>query len=57
MEFGLLYHNNNLQSLISLIKKGGPTAQKQVKAMLNSDILAKSMEERDMQLANLITES
>ena len=56
MEFGLLYHNNNLQSLISLIKKGGPTAQKQVKAMLNSDILAKSIEERDMDLANLISE-
>ena len=55
MDLGLLHHNSNIQSLISLIKKGGPLAQKQVKAMLSSEVLSKPMEERDMQLANLIT--
>ncbi len=54
-ELGFLYHNNDIQSLISLIKRGGPFAQKQVKAMLNSNVLSKSVEERDLELANLIS--
>ena len=54
-ELGLLYHNNDIQSLISLIKRGGPSAQKKVKAMLNSSVLSKSVEERDFELANLIS--
>ena len=54
-ELGLLYHNEDIQSLISLIKKGAPSAQKHVKALLNSNVLSKSIEERDLELANLIS--
>ena len=53
---GLLYHNNDLNSLISLIEKGGPIAQKRIKTLLNGNVYSKPSVDRDIELANLISE-
>ena len=53
---GLLYHNNDLNSLISLIEKGGPIAQKRIKTLVNANAHSKSSVDRDIELANLISE-
>ena len=53
---GLLYHNNDLNSLISLIEKGGPIAQKRIKTLVKSNVYSKSSVDRDIELANLISE-
>ena len=53
---GLLYHNNDLNSLISLIEKGGPIAQKRIKTLVNDNVHSKSSVDRDIELANLISE-
>ena len=52
---GILYHNNDLDSLISLIEKGGPVAQKNIKALVNSKVLSKPEVDRDIELAELIS--
>jgi len=52
---GILYHNNDLDSLISLIEEGGPVAQKNIKALVNSNVLSKSEVDRDIELADLIS--
>ena len=53
---GLLYHNNDLNSLISLIEKGGPIAQKRIKTLVNGNVHSKSSVDRDIELVNLISE-
>ena len=52
---GILHHNNDLNDLISSIKQGAPKAQKNVKLLLNSNILSKPIHERDVELADLIS--
>jgi len=52
---GILYHKNDLDSLISLIEEGGPVAQKNIKALVNSNVLSKSEVDRDIELADLIS--
>ena len=52
---GILHHNNDLNDLIYSIKQGAPKAQKNVKLLLNSNILSKPVHERDVELADLIS--
>ena len=52
---GILYHESDLDELVSKIVKGGPNAQKAIKSMLNKDIISKSSSVRDAELANLIS--
>ena len=52
---GILYHESNLDALVSKIEKGGPNAQKEIKSLLNKDIFSKSSSARDTELANLIS--
>ncbi len=52
---GLLHHNNDLDTLLHSIKKGGPQAQKSIKFLLNEDIMSKPLNERDSELATLIS--
>ena len=52
---GILYHESNLDELVSKIEKGGPNAQKEIKSLLNKDIFSKSSSARDTELANLIS--
>ena len=52
---GILYHESDLDELVSKIEKGGPNAQKEIKSMLNKDIISKSSSVRDTELAHLIS--
>ena len=52
---GILYHNNDLNSLISLIERGGPLAQKNIKTLVNGNVLSKSSVARDIELSELIS--
>ena len=52
---GILHHNNDLNDLLYSIKQGAPKAQKNVKLLLNSNILSKPIHERDVELAALIS--
>ena len=52
---GLLHHNNDINDLIHSIEKGAPEAQKNIKSLLNSNILSKSINDRDTELADLIS--
>ena len=51
---GLLTHND-INNLIRSIEQGAPEAQKNIKSLLNSNILSKSINDRDAELAELIT--
>ena len=58
-KLGLLYGKYNeeeaaLNKLIFSLKRGGLEAQKQIKKLLDSNILSKSREDLDLELANLI---
>ena len=52
---GILYHESDLDKLVSKIEKGGPNAQKEIKSMLNKVIISKSSSVRDTELAHLIS--
>ena len=52
---GILHHERDLDELVSKIEKGGPNAQKEIKSMLNKDIISKSSSVRDTELAHLIS--
>ena len=52
---GILYHKNDLDLLISLIDRGGPVAQKNIKMLVNGNVLSKSQVDRDIDLAKLIS--
>ena len=52
---GLLHHNNDLNNLLHSIEQGAPEAQKNIKSLLNSTILSKSVNDRDTELAALIS--
>ena len=52
---GILNHERDLDELVSKIEKGGPHAQKEIKSMLNKDIISKSSSVRDTELAHLIS--
>ena len=62
LSIGLLYgaekenENGVLQTLISDIEKGGPQAQTHIKRLLDGDILSKKIQERDMALADFISQ-
>ena len=62
LSIGLLYgaekenENGALQTLISDIEKGGPQAQTHIKRLLDGDILSKKIQERDMALADFISQ-
>jgi len=51
---GILTHND-INNLIRSIEQGAPEAQKNIKSLLNSNILSKSINDRDAELAELIT--
>ena len=61
LSMGFLYAVENkgediaLNSLISDIEKGGPSAQASIKRLLDGDILYKKLEERDKELAEFIS--
>ena len=60
-EIGMLYGKygadlSALDDLIFSLVKGGPNAQKSIKKLLNSNILSKTGEESDIELAHLINE-
>jgi|TARA_B110000438_G_scaffold60100_1_gene60286 methylglutaconyl-CoA hydratase len=60
-EIGMLYgkygaDHSALDDLIFSLVKGGPNAQKNIKKLLNSNILSKTGEESDIELAHLINE-
>ena len=60
-EMGMIYgkysaDESDLDELILRLEKGGPEAQKRIKKLLNSNILSKTREERDIDLAHLINE-
>ena len=52
---GILNHNNDINDLIHLIEQGAPEAQKNIKSLLNSNILSKPINDRDAELADLIS--
>ena len=52
---GILYHNDDINDLIHSIEQGAPEAQKNIKSLLNSNTLSKSINERDAELAGLIS--
>ena len=52
---GILNHNNDINDLIHLIEQGAPEAQKNIKSLLNSKILSKPINDRDTELADLIS--
>jgi len=62
LSIGLLYgaekenKNGALQTLISDIEKGAPQAQTHIKRLLDGDILSKKIQERDMALADFISQ-
>ena len=51
---GILNHNN-INDLIHSIEQGAPEAQKNIKSLLNSNILSKPINDRDAELADLIS--
>ena len=51
---GILNHNN-INDLIHSIEQGSPEAQKNIKSLLNSNILSKPINDRDAELAALIS--
>ena len=51
---GILNHNN-INDLIHSIEQGAPGAQKNIKSLLNSNILSKPINDRDVELADLIS--
>ena len=52
---GILNHNNDINDLIHSIEQGAPEAQKNIKSLLNSNILSKPINDRDTELADLIS--
>ena len=62
LSIGFLYgiekrnENGALQTLISDIEKGGPQAQTHIKRLLNGDILSRKIQERDLALADFISQ-
>ena len=52
---GILNHNNDINDLIHSIEQGAPEAQKNIKSLLNSNILSKPINDRDTELAALIS--
>ena len=52
---GILNHNNDINDLIHSIEQGAPEAQKNIKSLLNSKILSKPINDRDTELADLIS--
>ena len=52
---GILHHNNDIKRLIHSIEQGAPEAQKNIKSLLNSNILSKPISDRDTELAALIS--
>ena len=62
LSIGFLYgvgkrnENGTLQTLISDIEKGGPQAQTHIKRLLDGDILSRRIQERDLSLADFISQ-
>ena len=62
LSIGFLYgvekrnENGALQTLISDIEKGGPQAQTHIKRLLDGDILSRKIQERDLALADFISQ-
>ena len=61
LSMGFLYgvernENGALQALISDIERGGPQAQTHIKRLLDGDILSRKIEERDLALADFISQ-
>ena len=56
--YGVEKRNENiaLQTLISDIEKGGPQAQTHIKRLLDGDILSRKIQERDLALADFISQ-
>lgn len=52
---GILHHNKDINDLIHSIEQGAPEAQKNIKSLLNSNILSKPINDRDTELADLIS--
>ena len=47
--------DSNINDLIHSIEQGAPGAQKNIKSLLNSNILSKPINDRDAELADLIS--
>ena len=62
LSIGFLYgvekgnENDALQTLISDIERGGPQAQTHIKRLLDGDILSRKIQERDLALADFISQ-
>ena len=62
LSIGFLYgvekrnENGALQTLISDIEQGGPQAQTHIKRLLDGDILSRKIQERDLALADFISQ-
>ena len=62
LSIGFLYgvekknEDGGLQTLTSDIERGGPQAQTHVKRLLDGDILSKKIQERDLALADFISQ-
>jgi len=62
LSIGFLYgvekrnENSALQTLISDIEEGGPQAQTHIKRLLDGDILSRRIQERDLALADFISQ-
>ena len=50
-----IHIENNINDLIHSIEQGAPEAQKNIKSLLNSKILSKPINDRDTELADLIS--
>ena len=62
LSIGFLYgvekknENSALQTLVLDIEKGGPQAQTHIKRLLDGDILSRRIQERDLALADFISQ-